>query len=161
MKLQFFCRSVVGTFNAYQLLTSEGPHVWKVWTDDDDDALKALYRASPMCTYFHSKPMHSWPELCAPQYHPSIPHGMRTTLQPLQPSTTHTLSLHARITLRLCPCQRSIAGPWLEAIGPVPPKLGNTLPPFLPLTRALCDPPRQWGPMGSRGFPKLIKRWRG
>ena len=48
----------------------------------------------------------------------------------------------ARITLRLCPCQRSIAGPWLEAIGPVPPKLGNTLPPFLPLTRALCDLPR-------------------
>ena len=52
---------------AYQFLPSEGPHVWKVWTDDDDDALKALYRASSMCTYFHSKPMHSWPGLCAAQ----------------------------------------------------------------------------------------------
>ena len=67
VELQFFCRSVFGIFNAYQLLTSEGPHVWKVWTDDDDDALKALYRASSMCTYFHSKPMHSWPGLCAAQ----------------------------------------------------------------------------------------------
>ena len=39
VELQFFCRSVFGIFNAYQLLTSEGPHVWKVWTDDDDDDL--------------------------------------------------------------------------------------------------------------------------
>ena len=31
---------------AYQFLPSEGPHVWKVWTDDDDDALKALYRVA-------------------------------------------------------------------------------------------------------------------
>ena len=63
-----FYVTVFGTFNAYQLLTSKGPHVWKVWNDDDDDdALKALYRASSMCTYFHSKPMHSWPGLCVAQ----------------------------------------------------------------------------------------------
>ena len=74
----------------------------------------------------------------------------------------------ARITLRLCPCQRSIAGPWLEAIGPVPPKLGNTLPPLSATNQGSLWPtsaPAPWGRackvdgVGQRGDWGWIPRW--